>query len=82
MVASHKILGSRKAGDGKKGVRFSEVKAAVGTKSSEGVPDGSQSRKWRFKQETWRTSHAKCVWGGRSQREIMQVPKHRFQPGP
>lgn len=82
MVTGHKILGSRKAGDGEKGARFSEVKPAVGKESSEGVPDGSKSRKWRDSSRRRGALPTQSVGRGGGQREIMQVPEHRFQPGP
>ena len=59
LVAGCKVWGSRRDRKGRREAGFSEVKPAVGTESSEEVPEAYQSRKWGgFKRETWRNSQA------------------------
>lgn len=79
MVAGRKVLGSRRGRDGGKGAKFSEVKPAVGTESSEKVPEGPQSRKWGDSSGRRGALPTQSVRRGRGQREVMQAPERRFQ---
>lgn len=75
-------LGLKKGRGGKKGAGFSEVKAEVGTESSEGVPDRSQSRWWGVSSARRGALPTHTAGRGRVQRAIMQAPRRYLQPGP